>query len=99
MKRMRTHVISFLIGAAAVFVLLVICSFALGFAAAASDWKNFEIAIGPIRFFAFEREGATTTSWSMGTGDVLVAALAGLVNAGAASLLRRRARSIPRQAN
>jgi hypothetical protein len=89
---MRTFVISFLIGTAAVLVLLVVGLMALGFAAAAGDWGSFDIASGPIRLFAFERDGTTITT-SMGIGVVPVAALAGLVNAGAAVLLRRRARS------
>jgi hypothetical protein len=89
---MRTYVNSFLIGTAAVFLLLIVGLTALGLAAAAGDWKSFEIAIGPVRLFAFERDGTTTTTM-MGIGVVPVALLAGLANAGAAAILRRRARS------
>jgi hypothetical protein len=98
-KRMRTYAKSFLIGAGAVFVLLVVGLTVLGMVATLRDWKSLEIAIGPIRLFSFAREGATattgettTTSWDIGI--VLVAAFAGLVATGATAIRRRRALSV-----
>jgi len=88
---MRTYFNSFLIGTAAVFVLLFIGLTALSLAAASGDWKSFEVALGPVHFFAFERDG-NTTSTEIGIGVVFVALLAGLVNAGGAAVLRRRGR-------
>ncbi len=87
----RTYLISFLVGTAAVFVVLVVSFFALGLAADTDGWKSFEIAIGSLRLFAFERQGKTT-EMSMGNGLLIVSIVAGLVNAAAAHLLRRHLR-------
>lgn len=86
---MRVCVISYLIGTVAVSVLLIVGLTALAVAATAGDWKSFEIAIGPVPLFAFEREGTTTTV-SAGIGILVVGTLAGLLSAGAAAFLHRR---------
>lgn len=92
---LRIYVISFLIGVAAIAALLVVSFTALGLAAGADGWKSFEIGIGPFCVFAFDRTG-DATEMSLGNGILAIAFAAGLANAVAAALLRRRMRA-PRE--
>lgn len=86
---MRTVVIAFLLGGVAVALALLAAGFALGVAADAAGWGDFEIGIGAIVLLAFERN-AGGSSTTFGTGILLAAAAGGVLNALAAAFLARR---------
>jgi hypothetical protein len=86
---MRTVVIAFVLGVAAVAVAVSVAGFIVGVAAQSGGWHSFDLAIGPVVFLSFERlpEGTSTT---FGSGLPLLALVGGTLNAlGAALLLRR----------
>ena len=62
---------------------------AISILAQAGDWDGFRVALGPIEFLAFARDGATTST-SFGVGIVLAALAIGAANALAGTVLLRR---------
>lgn len=77
------------LGFFAVGTVVLAAAFALGILADANDWNDFRLSAGPVSFLAFDRSVKTTSS-TFGPGLFLLAAAGGLLNAGAAALLRRR---------
>ncbi len=86
---MRAVLAPFVLGAAAVGVLLATGVLAAGMAAEASGWDDLRVALGPLVFVVFERAGETTAT-TFGAGLPAAAVLGGLLNALGAVLLRRR---------
>jgi hypothetical protein len=86
---MRPVVIAFVLGAAAVWIVLLVGGFALGIAAQSGGWASFRVALGPAVLLEFTRE-PVGTSTTFGPGLALAALLGGALNAAAAAWLRRR---------
>ena len=87
---MRTVVIAFVLGVAAVAIVVSVAGFVLGIAAQSGGWHSFRIALGPVLFLSFERL-PDSTSTTFGNGLPLLALAGGALNALGAALLRRRA--------
>jgi hypothetical protein len=86
----RTLVIAFVLGVAAVSIAVSVAGFALAIAAQSGGWHSFRVALGPVLFLSFERL-PDRTSTTFGNGLPLLALAGGALNAFAAALLRRRA--------
>ena len=86
---MRSLVIAFALGAAAVGVLAVVGVLLVAALAEASDRTQLHLALGPVALLDFERsdQGSSTT---FGPGLVVLPLLGGLLNAAGAALLRNR---------
>jgi hypothetical protein len=87
---MRTVVIAFVLGVAAVAIAVAVAGFVLAIAAQSGGWHSFRLALGPVLFLSFERlpDG---TSTMFGYGLPLLALAGGALNALGAALLGRRA--------
>jgi hypothetical protein len=87
---MRTVVIAFVLGVAAVAIAASAAGFVLAIAAQSGGWHSFRLALGPVLFLSFERL-RDSTSTTFGNGLPLVALAGGALNALGAALLRHRA--------
>jgi hypothetical protein len=85
----RAVVIAFVLGTAAVWVVLLVAGFALGIAAQSGGWGSFRVGFGLATLLEFSREPAGTST-TFGPGLALAALLGGALNAAAAAWLRRR---------
>ena len=88
---MRPLVISFLLGAVAAALVLLVAAIALAVIADAARWGSFRVGVGPVLLLDFERRAASTGT-TLGGGVALVACACGLLNASGAAVLRRRLR-------
>lgn len=81
--------IPFTIGLAVVALLEVIALLTLNVAAERQSWQSFDVRLGPVLFFDYERtERATAVTF--GSGLLLIALVGGGLNAAGAALLNRR---------
>lgn len=80
---------AFMLGAIAVGILAYAGATALAVAAQAAG-RSLAIGLGPIVVVAVEREASAAVT-TFGPGLIVIAAIGGLVNLGAAQLIRRRA--------
>jgi hypothetical protein len=79
---------AFLVGAATIFLVLVIVLIAFAPIAHAAGLGDMRLSAGPILIYEYTRSAAGFAS-SLGPGIVLVALLGGLLNAIVARLIRR----------
>ena len=86
---MRAVLIAFVLGTAAVWIVLLVAGFALGIAAQSGGWASFRVGLGPATLLEFTREPAGTST-TFGPRLALAALLGGALNAAAAAWLRRR---------
>ena len=77
------------IGFAVIALLEVIALLTLNVAAERQGWQGFEVRLGPVLFFAYER-AERATAVTLGSGLLLVALAGGGLNAAGAALLNRR---------
>jgi hypothetical protein len=85
----RGLLIPFAIGFAVVALFELIALFTLNLAAARHTWGNFDVHVGPVLVFAYERS-ARVSALTFGSGLLLVALIGGGLNAAGAALLQRR---------
>jgi hypothetical protein len=86
---LRMFAVSFVFGFLAVGLLLLCFAFGLAIIADARGWESFGIGSGLLTIFSYERtsEGTQTV---IGTGTVMLALLAGVLNAVAGTILLSR---------
>lgn len=86
---MRIAAVSFVFGFLAVGLLLLCSAFGLAIVADVRGWDSFGIGSGVLTIFSYERmPGGTETV--IGTGTVVIALLAGVLNAVAGAILWSR---------
>jgi hypothetical protein len=85
-----TFIKAFAIGTIAVLVLEVALTFVLNIVGLGQHWASFRLAIGPVDLYTFERT-QHGFSVSTGSGLLVVAILAGLLNGVGAVILVRSA--------
>ena len=86
---MRIAAVSFVFGFLAVGLLLLCSAFGLAIVADVRGWDSFGIGGGVLTIFSYERmTGGTETV--IGTGTVVIALLAGVLNAVAGAILWSR---------
>jgi hypothetical protein len=85
----RTLLIPFAIGFAVLALLELIAVFSLNLAATRNAWASFDVHVGPVLLFAYERS-AHISAVTFGSGLLLVALVGGVLNAAGAALLQRR---------
>lgn len=78
-----------MIGFAVVGLIELIALLALNAIGDARAWPSWDLRVGPILVFAYERS-ARGTAVTFGSGVFLLALLGGVLNAGGAALLRDR---------
>ncbi len=86
---LRTAAVSFVFGSLAVGLLLLCSAFGLAVIADVRGWESFGIGSGVFTIFDYKRtqDGTQTV---IGTGTILVALLAGTLNAAAGAVLWSR---------
>jgi hypothetical protein len=82
-------VIPFTIGFAVVALLEVIALLTLNVAAERQSWPSFDVRLGPVPFFGYERAERATAA-TFGSGLLLIALVGGGLNAAGAAFLNRR---------
>lgn len=86
---MRRLLIPFALGFAAFALLELIAMVALSLAAQQESWGSFDVRIGPVLLFAYERT-ARVSALTFGAGLLLLALVGGSLNAAGAAFLQRR---------
>lgn len=86
---MRRLLIPFTIGFAVVTLLELIAMLTLNLAAERNAWESFDLRVGPVLLFAYERS-VRVSAVTFGSGLLLVALVGGGLNAAGAALLQRR---------
>jgi len=81
--------IPFGVGAAVVALLEIVAAFSLHAVGEVERWSSFDVRVGPILLFSFER-AEHVSSLTLGSGVVMAAAAGGLLNAIGAAALHRR---------
>ena len=86
---MRRLLIPFAIGFAVVALVELVALFSVNLLADGNGWSSFELRLGPILLFVYERTARVSTL-TFGSGVLLVALAGGALNAGGAAVLQRR---------
>jgi hypothetical protein len=81
--------IPFALGFAVVALLEIVAAFSIYVVVDSHDWASFDVRFGPALLFAYDGTGRVS-ALTLGSGVLVVAAVAGLVNAAGAAALQRR---------